>query len=110
MTHRIMAEIDGAVVPIEDCDWVFAYGCGCPYGVMTPLGITDEDAAWREFQPDRRKRDRARRGGDTAELMTHTRYVADVSPRMSLYYQCPHGPSTDGPIPLELGGEAVVDA
>lgn len=105
--HRILVEIDGAAVPLEDCDWVLRWVCGCPHGVLSARGVADEEQAWRELYDLKRDRDRARRRGDTLELVTHERYCAEVYPQMLPGYQCPHCPSRDGTIPLPLESGAA---
>lgn len=99
-THRIMVELDGATVPLEDCDWVLRWVCGCPHGVLSARGVADEEQAWREFYEKKSDRTQADKRGDTLELMTHERYSAEVYPLMLV--DCPHGPSRDGTIPLPL--------
>jgi hypothetical protein len=44
----------------------------------------------KEFYETARERDRAMDRGVTVEHMPHDRYVAEVSPKLSLSYACPH--------------------
>jgi len=94
MSARIVAEIDGKHVPLEECSWVMWGPCGCPWGV-TMAGergsyqvITEEDA-WKQFYDRKRERDLARKCGTRMELMTFARWKAEVSERMQTV--CTHG-------------------
>lgn len=87
-----LVSLDGRTVNLADCEWVLWEACGCPRGVTRAgLGLAaTEDDAWKEFFPRKTDRARAARGGLRMELMTHTRYVAEVSPKFR--QTCPHQP------------------
>jgi len=87
---RLMVELDGATVPLDDCEYVLWNPCGCPRGVtICRYGVVSEEDAWRSFFPTKRERDRERKRGLRMELMTHERWVAEVMPLMRLR-ECPH--------------------
>jgi len=84
----LLVQLDGATVPLSSCDYVMWGLCGCPTGVASAGDdIVTEDDAWKLFfhlKRDREKAKRIRR----LELMTHSRYCADVMPLMLA--PCPH--------------------
>jgi hypothetical protein len=89
----------GAPADLSLCDWVLLRACGCPAGV-TLASIGDdvtaaEEVAWRRFYGRHREIADARARGERVELMTHIRYVAEVSELMMR--PCPHG--DDGEVP-----------
>ena len=75
---------------MPDQDWVFSNPCGCPFGVMVADRAPSRSKAWKEFYDTQAERDRAMDRGVTVELMPHDRYVAEVSPKMSPDFVCPH--------------------
>lgn len=90
---------DGTTAPLAKCDWVFYKPCGCPRGVMDAVSVEwilhNEGLAFYAFFDDgsgKRKTEalvrREIKRGVTAELMTHQRYVAEISPAMRS--ACPH--------------------
>ena len=87
-SHRLLAEIDGEAVPLADCDWVLWAPCGCAPGVLVAREAATEDAAWREFYPKKRDRDRMQRDGYRMELVTHARWREEISELMRT--PCPH--------------------
>ena len=87
------AEIDGQMVPLRQCDWVKWAPCGCPVGLAVAgegYAVTEQDA-WKEFYDRKRDADRARRAGYRIELVTHTRWGAEIMPLMTA--PCPHRPA-----------------
>lgn len=65
---KLLVELDGAPVPLADCDWVLRHPCGCVVQIqlaVAPDGrvyAADPTAAWHEFYAwdATRKRDRER--------------------------------------------------
>lgn len=93
---KLLVELDsGETVSLNVCHFVRFEACGCPSGVVKAGGtfepVNTEDDAWAEFYPTRRERDRAKQGRRMV-LMTHDRYVAEVSPLMAS--PCPHDAET----------------
>jgi hypothetical protein len=75
---ELHANIDGQMVPLAECDWVFSQPCGHPFGVLLavppgdpPTAYATEEQAWREFLPRSRARKAARLRGVTARLAVH---------------------------------------
>jgi hypothetical protein len=76
---ELHVEVDGQVVPLAACDWVFSHSCGHPFGVLVAdlsAGpsrevFATEDQAWREFYPRARDRAAAGKRGVTARLAVH---------------------------------------
>lgn len=89
------AQIDGRIVPLEDCDWVLRDPCGCPAGVTVGafprLGYytVTEEAAWRALFDDTAAMERAQQAGAYLELMTHQRWRDEVADEM-LKHACTH--------------------
>lgn len=92
---RLFVEIDGKNVPLDQCDWVMWASCGCPVGVTVGRLSPTEEAAWKEFYPSKRERDRKRRLGLRMELVTHERWRTEIAEAMK------------GPCPHSLNSEAV---
>jgi hypothetical protein len=86
---KLMTEIDGAVTPLADCEWVLFAACGCPVGCMVADIAPSEELAWKEHYPLKRDRDRATREGLRMELMTRARWAAEIMPLM-LARNCTH--------------------
>lgn len=86
---KVLVEIDGVAVPLEDCEWVWFHACGCPLACAKP-DSADEDAMWADAFGSKREVDVRRRRGVTSELMTRTRFAEDIMPMMRASYQCPH--------------------
>jgi hypothetical protein len=82
MSPRLYAHFDGKPVPLDGCDWVLWFACGCPRGVTVAVDAPTEDAAWKVFYDLKRDRDKARKSGLRMELMPHERYSREVFPRM----------------------------
>lgn len=80
--------LPGMSAPLAECDWVLWRKCGCPQGVCVASYAPTEDAAWAEFYDDWEHIAPALRRGEHLELMTHERYVREVSPRMRT--RCDH--------------------
>lgn len=95
---RLLVEIDGQTVPLSECHWVLYQPCGCPTGTMYADYAPTEEAAWKEFFPTKRERDRRQRAGYRFELVARQRWHDDVMPKLGSDYSCPHR--------IELGGEA----
>lgn len=94
---KLMVELDGVTVPLADCDYVLWKPCGCPRGVsVARLDVVTEDDAWKSFFPTKRERERVQRQGHRMELMTHTRYLAEVYELMRA--KCPHGQQAIGEV------------
>lgn len=74
-------------IPLADCEWVLWDSCGCAAGAMYASAAPTEDAAWREWYPRKRDRDRARRT-QRLEVMTRARWAQEVAPTMAT--PCPH--------------------
>lgn len=65
---KLLVELDGAAVPLAECDWVLRHACGCVVQIqlaMSPGGrvyAADVTAAWHEFfswdAPRKRERER----------------------------------------------------
>jgi hypothetical protein len=75
---ELHANIDGQMVPLAQCDWVFRYACGHAFGVLLavppgdpPTVFATEEQAWREFYPTARRRRELRQRGVTARLAVH---------------------------------------
>jgi len=90
---NVLAVIDGAHVPLDQCDWVLHAPCGCPAGVHVAAsgGIVfaaGEESAWLAFFSRKRERDKARRGGYRVALVTRDRLRAEVMPVFGA--PCPH--------------------
>lgn len=79
---RLLAEIDGVATPLDECEWVLWAPCGCVPGVLVADEAPTEDAAWREFYPTKRERDRKQRQGYRMELVTHARWRDEISDLM----------------------------
>jgi hypothetical protein len=79
----------------DNTDWVFRHACGCPFGVVTGRVAPTRSKAWKQLFWTAKERDEAMDSGVTAEHMTHDQYVADVSPKLSWDYRCPHGGSDE---------------
>ena len=93
---KLLVELDsGETVSLSLCHYVRFEACGCPSGVVKAGGtfepVNTEEDAWKEFYPAKRERDRAKQSLRMV-LMTHDRYVADVSPQMA--GPCPHNAET----------------
>lgn len=89
----VSVQVEGQPVPLDRCQWVLWMPCGCPEGVHSAatgshVHAADEDAAWACLFDSKRERGNARKGGWRVELMTHERYVREVSPQMR--GRCPH--------------------
>lgn len=102
---KLLVQLDsGETVSLNVCHFVRFEPCGCPSGVVKAGGtfepVNTEEDAWKEFYPTRRERDRAKQGRRMV-LMTHDRYVAEVSPQMAVH--CPHGAD-------EMPGQGAIDA
>lgn len=76
---ELYANVDGQMVPLTDCTWVFSRACGHPYGVLVAVipgrgGRTyaTEEEAWRDMYPRARDRQRRQQRGHTARLATRT--------------------------------------
>lgn len=89
---ELLVRIDGNAVPLRDCAWVEYAPCGCAVGVMVAAmsdgsrALPTEDDARRHLDPKKRDRDKAIRQGYRLELMTMTRYRAEID----LAVRCPH--------------------
>jgi hypothetical protein len=75
---ELYAAVDGQMVPLAQCDWVFFKQCGHPFGVLLavppgdpPVAFATEDQAWRNFYPTARRRKVAKLRGVTARLAVH---------------------------------------
>jgi len=89
-----LVELDGMSVPLADCDWVEWAPCGCPVGTSRAGSVTTEEDAWKNFYPREGDRERAQAQGYRWELMTHTRWSAEVADWMKA--GCPHpGPAAE---------------
>ena len=80
--------LDGMPVPLAECDWVLTKSCGCPVGVAVASYCPAEGDAWEAFYDSGKQVAEAIRRGERLELMPHSRYCADVLPRMTV--RCPH--------------------
>lgn len=89
MTGRVFVELDGVLVPLDKCEWVWTDKCGCPIAVAH-ADTADEETAWKDVWHLARERARRRRRGITAELMTFARAKEEYLPKMRSEYQCPH--------------------
>lgn len=85
---KLLVEIDGQAVPIEDCDWVMWAPCGCAPGVLVARVAATEEDAWREFCPNKRERTHRQRDGYRLELVTHERWRSEIADLMRV--KCPH--------------------
>ncbi|KAB2347325.1 hypothetical protein [Actinomadura rudentiformis] len=79
---KLLAEIDGELVQLDDCDWVLWAPCGCAIGVVVARHTPTEDAAWKEFYPTKRERESKQRKGYRMELVTHARWRDEISDLM----------------------------
>ena len=88
MSPRLLAEIDGAVIPLDKCDWVLWAPCGCPCGVTLASYAPTEDDAWKTLYDYKREITKAQKQGCHLELMTHERWGREVMPAMQA--RCTH--------------------
>ncbi len=98
MSRFPVVELDGVHVALADCEWVLWASCGCPVGVSMAEYDPTEEAAWLGFWETPEAVAVKRAEGYRLELMTHSRYVREVSHRMTV--RCEHSP---GQQPLPLG-------
>lgn len=113
MTTLMVQLDDGLTVPLRECDWVFYHPCGCPRGCMSAVcaswTITDEDAAFREFFDEGRKREteatikRERKAGTTARLIAG-KELREFLDRLK--DRCPHVLAAAVPADTREGNEA----
>jgi hypothetical protein len=75
----LYVKVDGQMVPLVECDWVFSHVCGHPFGLLVAQlrgssrdSYATEEQAWREFYPRARDRQAAQRRGRTTRLAVHT--------------------------------------
>jgi hypothetical protein len=99
---ELLVEVDGQVVPLTKCSWVFRGSCGCAYGVMIAVSgaklCATEDQAWEDFEPNRVQRERDRAAGDTATLALTSDAVDN------LRVGCPHEPKYGHPVTVVPDG------
>lgn len=90
---RLIVELDGDTVPLDDCTWVLIRPCAC-FAATLPASaeVASIEAAWRTFFAGARKVGRevdyAKRHGFTVALRS------DADPEAPLYPPaevCPHG-------------------
>lgn len=83
MSTHLKAEVDGVLVPLDDCGWFERRPCGCIVAAVTAVVETVDDSGWvlatadqahRHLNPAKRDRDRAAREGIITELMTMQHY------------------------------------
>lgn len=74
----LSVQVDGTMVPLAECDWVFSHRCGHPFGLLVAELVgssrdsyATEEQAWREFYPTARGRKHARQRGITVRLAVH---------------------------------------
>jgi hypothetical protein len=85
---RLLAEIDGSTVPLNDCGWVRWASCGCATGITMARYRPTEAEAWRAFYDRKRDIDRAQRRGERMELITNQRWHDEIKDLMRP--RCPH--------------------
>ncbi len=90
MSPNVFVEIGGEHVPLDQTEWVFSHKCGCPFGCMH-ADTAEEDTAWLRMFDYAKERNKHKKNGVTAELITKEQFRADVAPKMRLDYKCPHG-------------------
>lgn len=65
---ELYAQVDGQMVPITSCSWIFSHACGHPFGVLVARVAPTEEQAWKEFYAKARAREAARRRGVQCRL------------------------------------------
>lgn len=87
---ELKVEIGGQLHALSNCTWITWAPCGCPCGALTAAfgdeAFATEEQAWRKHYPLKRERDRYQRQGYRMELMSWSRYRAEVD----LSVRCPH--------------------
>lgn len=96
----LLVRVDGEVVRLDQCAWVFTQPCGCVTGLMVASTshrtCATEDQAWKQYQPNRIQRERDRAAGESA----HLGITQDVCQKIT--WECPHEPKwgrVEVPIP-----------
>lgn len=74
---ELYANVDGQMVPLADCIWVFSHRCGHPFAVLVADRWPTEEQAWQGFYETARERDAARKRGVQATLANTETIRAD---------------------------------
>jgi hypothetical protein len=92
---ELYVKVDGQMVPLVDCDWVFSRTCGHPFGLLVAQlrgssrdSYATQEQAWRELYPRSRDRQAAQRRGVTARLAVHTTLDDEFWQHMKEGCQC----------------------
>jgi len=91
---KVLIELDGVPVPLNECEWVWTRKCGCAFAVSR-ADTADEETAWKDVFYYAKERNALRKQGVTAELMTFKRARKEFLPMMRLEYTCPHQPENN---------------
>ena len=89
---KLLVEINGCTVPLEDCFWVRYEPNGCASGSTHGSEATSTEQAHQRFTATRRERDREQRAGYRHELVTHGTWDTSVKP--CLLGKCGHAAET----------------
>jgi hypothetical protein len=100
---ELHANIDGQMVPLAKCDWVFSQPCGHPFGVLLavppgepPVACATEEQAWQQMYPTARSRKALRERGVTARLAVHAALGDEFWQQMQDGCECAEGVNRRG--------------
>lgn len=86
---EVLVKIGEETLSLEKCEWVWYLKCGCPFA-CAHAETASEEAAWKDMFYYATERNKHRRNGVTAELMSFEKAKEEVLPKMMSGYTCPH--------------------
>jgi hypothetical protein len=84
---ELKVEIDGALVPLDECGWIERRPCGCIVAAVVAVDAPHREDGWvlatadqahRHLNPTTRDRDRAAKAGLRTELITMQHYQKNI--------------------------------
>ncbi|GGV36614.1 hypothetical protein GCM10010293_39970 [Streptomyces griseoflavus] len=84
---ELKVEIDGKLVPLNECGWIERRPCGCIVAAVVAVDAPEREDGWvlatagqahRHLNPTKRDRDRATKAGLRTELITMTHYRKNI--------------------------------
>lgn len=85
---KLMVEIDGQTVALNDCHWVLFDQDGCAFGSIHGDTALNAEAAHREFAPLKRHREKQIREGYVVRLVSGSQWKAQAE--ACFFGKCDH--------------------
>lgn len=100
----LYVSVDGQMVPLSACDWVFSHVCGHPFAVLladlsgfaSRPPVATEEQAWQAKYPRARDRQARQRTGVTVRLAVHAALDDEFWRQMKAGCECVKGVNRRG--------------